>query len=88
MRDLVYGFQFGTIALAAILTLIAVADGLAPRAPLACPTEDANNGELANALDGPCLWDAEVRGNGLGVSFLVFPDGRTVVINELNGEQK
>ena len=88
MRDIVYGFQFGTIALAAILTLIAVADGLAPRAPQACPTEDANNGELANVLDGPCLWDAPSRGNGLGVSFLAFPDGRIVVIGELNGEQK
>lgn len=40
-------------------------DRIVENLPL-CVTEDA---------PGPCYWDADTRGNGEGMSFVVWPDG-------------
>lgn len=57
------------LALAALLAALVI--GMIPR-PIdaiatlpACPTEDAA---------GPCIWDAQSRGNGQGTSFWVDAD--------------
>ena len=48
--------------------------------PVPCDHEDTNNepGNLQLSADGvavPCVWDAAERGNGLGRSFIAYPDG-------------
>jgi len=39
-----------------------------------CPTEDS---------EGPCWWDADIQGNGTGVSFLVTKNGDVYYLLEL-----
>lgn len=75
--------MFATIALTLSLTFSGGADA-SSTAPLIvpCPWEDTNNGEADNAIDTACLWDARNFGNGRGNSFIAFPDGTFVYVND------
>jgi len=68
--------------LIALLPASTITDVVAPVLGIEpCPHEDSNNGERDNRVGGPCLWDASERGNGVGASYIAFPDGTFFAID-------
>lgn len=59
------------IAAALPATLLAPAPAQAARTLEPCAYEDG---------PGPCVWDAQHRGNGIGRSFIMRRDGRVVYV--------
>lgn len=76
MREARTTVRWMALVAAVLLALIGgVFLGAYHRYPL-CINEDGSGGPT------PCVWDAQVEGNGVGHSFIVRPKGTTVYFDE------
>jgi hypothetical protein len=62
-----------TVALLTVAGILATDDTHPARTFAPCVTEDA---------PGPCHWDADTRGNGHGISYVVTPDQALIYLGK------